>query len=314
MYSFIRISLKLWSTVLIQFLYFFASFNALSLNLRPQGQKNPEDPVFHLFTRRNPTQPQILELGNTAQLIGSNFNIELPTKIYAHGYLESPASQDHAVRNSYLRHEDCNFVAIDWSVLAQGDWPFVARNNAPIAGALTGAFIDNLVDFGAPLDSFHVIGFSLGAHVAAAAVNKTTKGKISRVTGIDPAGEEFMDSDSKYLDVTDGSFVDVIRTGTYLVPGMGHVEFLPNGGYDFPQPGCVNTTIECCSHCRSVYLWAESITSTIGFRSLKCDSYQSFQSGECDNNDVAYMGNPAANTARGYYYLYTNANSPYAQG
>ncbi len=62
-------------------------------------------------------------------------------------------------------------------------------------------------------------------------------------SGIDPAGEEFMDSDSKYLDVTDGSFVDVIRTGTYLVPGMGHVEFLPNGGYDFPQPGCVNTTI-----------------------------------------------------------------------
>ena len=139
--------------------------------------------VEYFSRRRNPTQPQILELGNTAQLIGSNFNIELPTKIYAHGWLDSPAAQDYAVRNSYLRHEDCNFFAVDWSVLAQGSYSFVARNSVPIAGEFTGAFIDNLVDFGAPLDSFHVIGFSLGAHVAAAAVNKTTKGKISRVTG-----------------------------------------------------------------------------------------------------------------------------------
>ena len=139
--------------------------------------------VEYFSRRRNPTQPQILELGNTAQLIGSNFNIELPTKIYAHGWLDSPAAQDYAVRNSYLRHEDCNFFAVDWSVLAQGSYSFVARNSVPIAGEFTGAFIDNLVDFGAPLDSLHLVGFSMGAHVAGIAGNRSTKGTIHRVTG-----------------------------------------------------------------------------------------------------------------------------------
>lgn len=47
-------------------------------------------------------------------------------------------------------------------MLASGDYTFVAINNVPVAGAATGAFVDFLVSQGAPLTSFHLIGFSMG--------------------------------------------------------------------------------------------------------------------------------------------------------
>lgn len=66
----------------------------------------------------------------------------------------------------YLLREACNFISVDWSVLASGDYTFVAINNVPVAGAATGAFVDFLVSQGTPLSAFHLIGFSMGvSHV-----------------------------------------------------------------------------------------------------------------------------------------------------
>ncbi len=61
--------------------------------------------------------------------------------------------------------------------------------------------------------------------------------------GLDPAEEDFLDSDTQdRLDVTDASFVDIIHTDLSFT-AIGHVDFFPNGGAEFPQPGCINTTI-----------------------------------------------------------------------
>jgi hypothetical protein len=64
--------------------------------------------------------------------------------------------------SEYLLREDCNFISVDWSVLASGDYQAVALINVPIAGAVTGAFLDFLVSQGTPISSFHLIGFSMG--------------------------------------------------------------------------------------------------------------------------------------------------------
>ena len=39
-------------------------------------------------------------------------------------------------------------------------------------------------------------------------------------------------------------------------------------------------------------LFAESITSGIGFRAVQCDSYDSFLNGTCDGNISILMGEP----------------------
>ncbi len=62
----------------------------------------------------------------------------------------------------YLLREDCNFVSVDWSVLAAGDKETVAVNNVPVAGTATGSFVDYLISQGSPINSFHLIGFSMG--------------------------------------------------------------------------------------------------------------------------------------------------------
>lgn len=291
----------------------FLLLSGLCLSSDVCNQRSSDDPVFLLFTRKNPTQAQTLELGNSAQLNQSNFDIYLPTKMYAHGWVGSPEAQGWGIRDGYLRTEDCNFIAIDWSVLAQGDFAEVATKNVPIVGSITARFIDSLVEHGASLDSFHLIGFSMGSHVVGVTGSLVTKGKLPRITGVDPSINVFGELDaSGRLDATDAVFVDAIHTNRSLVP-VGHVDFYPNGGVS--QPGCPDPDpTNCCHHCRAVYLMAESITSTVGFRSLECASYENFQNGACGGNNVALMGDPVSPTTRGYYYLNTNANSPYAQG
>ena len=54
--------------------------------------------------------------------------------------------------------EDCNFFSIDWSRMAVGNYSYVATYYIPLAGNLTGQFINFLVDNGADLDLIHLIG------------------------------------------------------------------------------------------------------------------------------------------------------------
>jgi len=139
--------------------------------------------------------------------------------------------------------------------------------------------------------------------------------------GLDPAGGGVWSADRPdiSLDVTDTVFLDVMHTNggppsdgnAAIFEPMGHVDFYVNGGVK--QPGCadlefrirINTItiipifnriifaiifIECCSHCRAAHLFAESITTQVGFISLRCESYDDYVSGACDGNDTELMG------------------------
>lgn len=118
-----------------------------------------------------------------------------------------------------------------------------------------------LVGQGADLNKFHLIGFSLGAHVVGRA-GHTTYGAVPRITGkqpffkspksirqwpifcetitgLDPAFPLFDTVDEvQRLDPTDGRFVDVIHTNAGFIRDgrigfpfpVGHVDFWPNGG------------------------------------------------------------------------------------
>lgn len=57
----------------------------------------------------------------------------------------------------YLKRMECNFICVNWSAMAVGELGYVAENYVPIAGQLTGQFINFLNEHGTPLASMHII-------------------------------------------------------------------------------------------------------------------------------------------------------------
>ena len=85
---------------------------------------------------------------------------------------------------------DYNIISVDWKPLAVVPFYFYASRNAKLVGELAAEFVSfltNLYDT-VTLDSFHVIGMSLGAQVVGP-MGYYLNGQLPRITGLDPAGK-----------------------------------------------------------------------------------------------------------------------------
>lgn len=71
---------------------------------------------------------------------------------------------------------------MDWSVLCHVEY-ISAMKGVEIAGVALAEFVEWLVSLGVSIDKVHLIGHSLGAHVAGVAGSKILNGKIGRITG-----------------------------------------------------------------------------------------------------------------------------------
>ena len=147
---------------------------------------------------------------------------------------------------------------MDWRKLAN-TYPFynIAAANTKPVGYLTADLIEFLVNQGgAPMSSFHPVGFSLGAQVAGHLGYKLGgAGTLARITGLDPAGFLFHNvPPSERLDPSDAAFVDVVHSAGLWIgmdEAVGHVDFYPNQGHH-PQPGCEDEGLGLdCSHQRA---------------------------------------------------------------
>lgn len=106
--------------------------------------------------------------------------------------------------------------------------------------------LDLYYNHSADLSTFHVVGHSLGAHVAGfagKAVQSSAGVNVGRITGLDPAGPLFiLKSSEKKLSKTDADLVVVVHTDggvSGLAASLGDLDFFPNGGTPL-QPGCAN--------------------------------------------------------------------------
>lgn len=74
---------------------------------------------------------------------------------------------------------------MDWSTAAKGPQYAQAAANTEIVGRQLGLLLERMIKFGLNPDDVHLIGFSLGAHVAACAseILKNRTILIGRITG-----------------------------------------------------------------------------------------------------------------------------------
>lgn len=152
---------------------------------------------------------------------------------------------------------NANIITVDWGPLSN------PASHGPLDYALgyvqslqyvvpvgqrIGAFISRLVAMGfTTYDQIHLVGHSVGAHVAGAAglaVRAFTLGQncIYRITGLDPAGPLFFPLPLVHkLTTLDASFVDVIHTnlgmrGDVLIDG--DADFYRKSPYYIPISLC----------------------------------------------------------------------------
>lgn len=273
---------------------------------------------FILFTNGN--KGFNLKVGDYQGFENSGFNITLPTKIIIHGYLSSIRDEVfYLMKDAYLSTGDYNIIGMDWSALCDFEY-FSAMRGAQMAGDALTAFINFLIRTGVQYADIHVIGHSLGAHVAGTGADAIQGGKVGRITGLDPAGPGYgaMPPNLK-LDPGDAQLVDVIHTYMRilsLAEPLGHVDFYPNGGRF--QPGCpelldiwkVPESIN-CNHGRAYVYFIESILNPRSFKAQKCANVQEAIYSRCFEESEVFMGHEETYT-NGLYYVKTNLKPPFS--
>ncbi|GLH00086.1 Phospholipase A1 1 [Gryllus bimaculatus] len=224
---------------------------------------------------------------------------------------------------AYFTRGEYNIIIVDYSTLvvepclSQVEW----------APRFCAECIAQLVNYlakhpkGTIPDKLHLLGYSVGAHIAGLVANYVPKGKLGRITGLDPTIVFYMGQNrSRDLDPSDAHFVDVIHTGAGILGQWGpngHVDYYVNGGTT--QPGCIQDSIIktlSCDHTKVTPYYIESINSKTGFWASPCSSQVLYFLNWCPAQDEDYilMGEDAPHSARGLYYLTTNARKPYAKG
>ncbi|KAE8294211.1 Lipoprotein lipase [Larimichthys crocea] len=293
----------------------------------------PDDDMCHIV----PGSPETIKQ--------CEFNSETQTFIVIHGWTVTGMFESWVpklVSALYERVPTANVIVVDWLTRANQHYPTSAAYTK-LVGRDVAKFVHWLQnELQLPWERIHLLGYSLGAHVAGIAGDLTGH-KISRITGLDPAGPTFEHADNQNtLSRDDAQFVDVLHTNTRGSPdrsigiqrAVGHIDIYPNGGTF--QPGCDihNTLLGIalegikglqnmdqlvkCSHERSIHLFIDSLLN-IQQQSMayRCNSKEAFNKGLCLScrknrcNKIGYNINKVRMTRSPKMYLKTRELMPY---
>ncbi|XP_077287016.1 phospholipase A1 member A [Arctopsyche grandis] len=279
---------------------------------------------FFLFTRSTQEYGELLDVRKQSSLQRSRFNPIHPVKIVIHGFGGgrnlSPSTD---MRKAYFTRGDYNIIIVDYGTLVTEP----CLSQIAWGPRFCSQCIAQLVEYlqyhpkGVQPDRLHLIGYSVGAHIAGLVANHLESGKLGRITGLDPTIVFYMGNNrSRDLDPSDANFVDVLHTGAGILGQWGpngHADFYLNGGTS--QPGCAHDTIFktlSCDHTKVTPYFIESINSPNGFWAGPCPNLVSYLIGWCEPRDNEYvlMGEHIDQNSRGIFYVSTNAKPPYAKG
>lgn len=308
---------------------------------KPTGVRASAKPsvAFNIRTSKDPEHEGCnLALGDSQLLEDCGFNMTAKTFFIIHGWTMSGILEKwlyKLVSALQTRERDANVVVVDWLPLAHQLYSD-AVNNTRVVGQRVARMLDWLQEKEEfSLANVHLIGYSLGAHVAGYAGN-FVKGTLGRITGLDPAGPMFekIDDDGR-LSPDDADFVDVLHTFTIslgmsigILRPVGHIDIYPNGGDS--QPGCGSsdilasvalgmiTEVVKCEHERSVDLFVDSLLNqdkpSFAFQ---CTDSNRFQKGICLScrknrcNSIGYNAKKMRKKRNSKMYLKTRAGMPF---
>ncbi|CAG7727550.1 unnamed protein product [Allacma fusca] len=283
--------------------------------------------TFYMYT--NATSKENGSFKKSPVISTEDLNEGFSFKILVHGFMSSCESFEKELIPEYLReYKDVHVVCLDWSYQANPQSAYSAYKPTisilPNIAKIATGFLDILQKSGLTEDfsKVHIIGFSLGAHLAGiigSFAKKDLGSQVERITGLDPAGPEFdiHELNEIKLDKDDARFVDIIHTCSGRLgtsKDLGHVDFYMNNGKS--QPRCLLETESMariaesvtgyCSHRSAITYFWESIKNRT-FNVCKCQSYKKLQKGKCtkcdDGGSKVIFGEHCTNDARGKVFV-----------
>ncbi|KAL7020688.1 hypothetical protein ACKWTF_011609 [Chironomus riparius] len=261
------------------------------------------------------------KLSDMAEIVHNpQFDRKLPTVVYIHGFLGDGEFDFSvmAVRSAYRKKKNQNFIAVDWSAYSRFVFGVPYFSNVKklqqicedIAGQLELIRTQGCSCY----KNIYIVGHSLGGQCAGLIgrhLRKISNNNfvIPKIYALDPAGPDFEDyklqSTFGCISRNDADYVQIIHANGHrygMVNSVGHADFYPNGGMS--QPGCSD---DVCSHTFAWIFYQQSVREEAGFLARKCDSYDNFEKGNCDSNEIAYMGYSSNGTRPiGTYFLRTH--------
>ncbi|KAL7740104.1 hypothetical protein ACLKA6_015941 [Drosophila palustris] len=309
--------LKLW--LILGLLELFITVRAQDCFQLEDDECPNSNVTFWLYNSDKPYGARI----DLDKLYELNLKSSEPLKVIIHGFNSHYASTPNLeLVPQFQQIPNVSIISVDYSNLVPDPCYTQSVQNAPIVGRCIGDFLTSIYNFKAMApETLHLIGFGLGAHVAAFAANYlwTFGIRVRHITALNPAKPLYVTTNlTERLDPSDADFVDVIHTDILihgLMQSVGHVDFYPNKGVRQPNCGPIDDIdTHRCYHERAVAYYAESITSSTVFWAFRCQDLYGFIMGECEpNNDVEQMGYYVRESARGNYFLMTNDEPPYAK-
>ncbi|GJQ71265.1 hypothetical protein Trydic_g11004 [Trypoxylus dichotomus] len=222
-------------------------------------------------------------------------------KVLCHG-LAGSSSLDwyRSLAKAYMAM-NYNVIAVDWARYAFSGYVKAISMTQKIGSSIGELIINVTKIFDVPVEDIHIIGHSLGGHIAGFSgkyiYNNLAK-KIGRITGLDPAGPLYnYVPNTKRLSTEDALFVDILHTNAGvlgILPSIGHMDFYPDGG--IYQNTCEPSESE-CSHNIVLSYFIRSVGYNI-FEAVLCDSYVNFTMGYCKDNYKSFMGDGCQFTVR----------------
>ncbi|XP_029176937.1 lipase member H-like [Nylanderia fulva] len=135
-------------------------------------------------------------------------------------------------------------IILDWGKYAFNINYFQVAKDAFGVGDLWNQCLTKIVAAGLDLSLFHIIGFSLGAHIAGFAMGCNDLNKTLRITGLDPANPTLYPAQC-YFNPSNQTGVEAVHTnmgqfGTCC--SMGEQEWFVNSGH-WQSSNCPNIDI-----------------------------------------------------------------------
>uniref|UniRef100_A0A6B2ELX5 Putative vitellogenin n=1 Tax=Phlebotomus kandelakii TaxID=1109342 RepID=A0A6B2ELX5_9DIPT len=248
-----------------------------------------------------------------------SFKKNAPVVILVTGWLSNKENSTNeaavAIYSAYKCRGDSNFLFVDTADYITTLYSWSALNTEDVGEILAPAI--NVLTKYVDLSKFHLIGHSLGAHIVGATgryFQDLTGKSLPRITGLDPARPCFNQGEAlSGLGRGDADLVDVIHSnsdGLGKKEPIGDVDFYPNG-VKVLMPGCFDIS---CAHGRAWKYYAESVYpgNEKAFMATRCSSLKSLTSKKCNYHPIP-MGYATPPTAKGNYFLETNAEAPFGK-